>query len=72
MYQRIMQGPVEREENKLIPDLNKREIFAIIPIIILIVWIGVHPNTFLKKSEASINKVIEKVETAKKNMLIVN
>ncbi len=26
MYQRVMLGPVEKEENKLVPDLNKREI----------------------------------------------
>lgn len=72
MYQRLMQGPIEKEENKIIPDLNKREIFAIVPIIIFIVWIGVYPNTFLKKSDAAIQKVIEKVETAKKNMLLIN
>lgn len=69
MYQRVMLGPVENEANRNVPDLNKREIISIIPILLFIVWIGVHPNTFLSKSEASVKKVIENVEAAKKNIL---
>jgi NADH-quinone oxidoreductase subunit M len=68
MYQRVMLGPVEKEENKIVPDLNKREIISIIPILIFIVWIGVHPDTFLKKSESSIRKTIEFVRESKKNV----
>ena len=69
MYQRIMLGPLEKDENKIVPDLNKREIFSIIPILIFIVWIGVHPNTFLSKSEKSIRKTVEYIENAKRNIL---
>lgn len=69
MYQRVMLGPITKEENKTIPDLNFREIFASSLLLIFIVWIGVYPNTFLSKSEASVKKVIENVETARKNLL---
>jgi len=69
MYQRVMLGPVENEANRNVPDLNKREIISIIPILLFIVWIGVYPNTFLSKSEASVKRVIENVEAAKKNIL---
>jgi NADH-quinone oxidoreductase subunit M len=69
MYQRLMQGPIEHDVNKGIADLNKREIMTIIPIILFIVWIGVQPNTFLKKSDLAIKKIIENVENAKKNVL---
>jgi NADH-quinone oxidoreductase subunit M len=69
MYQRIMLGPLEKDENKTVPDLNKREIFSIIPILLFIVWIGVHPNTFLSKSEKSIKKTVEYIENAKRNIL---
>jgi NADH-quinone oxidoreductase subunit M len=64
-----MLGPVDKEENKTVPDLNKREIISIIPILIMIVWIGVHPNTFLHKSEASVKKVIEFIDLSKKSVL---
>jgi NADH-quinone oxidoreductase subunit M len=69
MYQRIMLGPLEKDENKTVPDLNKREIFSIVPILIFIVWIGVHPNTFLSKSEKSIKKTVLYIENAKRNIL---
>ncbi len=69
MYQRVLLGPITKEENKTIPDLNFREIFASSLLLIFIVWIGVYPNTFLSKSESSVKKLIENVETAKKNLL---
>lgn len=69
MYQRVMLGPITKEENKTISDLNFREIFASSLLLVFIIWIGVYPNTFLSKSEASVKKLIENVETAKKNLL---
>ena len=69
MYQRVLLGPLDKDENKSISDLNLRETIASSLIIVFIVWIGVYPNTFLSKSEASMKKVIENVETAKRNLL---
>jgi NADH-quinone oxidoreductase subunit M len=69
LYQRVMLGPIEKTENQNVADLNKREIISIIPILLFIVWIGVYPNTFLQKSEASVRKIIENVEAVRKNVL---
>ncbi len=69
MYQRVLLGPITNEENKNILDLNFREIFASSLLLLFIVWIGVYPNTFLSKSEASVKKLIERVETTKTNLL---
>src|SRR5690625_3559931 len=40
LYKRLMLGPMTKEENKCLTDLNKREIGLLIPIILLIVWNG--------------------------------
>jgi len=69
MYQRVLLGPITKEENKLIPDLNFREIFASALLIIFIVWIGVYPNTFLSKSEASVKKLIENIQNTRNNLI---
>lgn len=69
MYQRVMLGPITNEENKTIPDLNIKEIISAALILIFIVWIGVYPNAFLSKSEASVKKLIENVQAAKQNLL---
>jgi len=35
-------------------DLNKREVLLLIPLVVLIFWMGVYSNTFLDKSRASL------------------
>ncbi len=72
MFQRVMLGPIDKEENKNLPDLNKREIFSFIPIIIFIVWIGVHPNTFLSKTESSVKKIVQNFQNASRSMDLQN
>jgi len=65
LYQRLMLGPVEQEVNKKIPDLSRRELAVILPIILFVVWIGVYPGTFLRKSESSIQKVVQQIDAVK-------
>jgi NADH-quinone oxidoreductase subunit M len=65
MFQRVFLGPLDKEENKVIPDLNIREIVASSLLILFVVWIGVHPNTFLSKSEASVVKLQQNIQTIK-------
>ena len=61
MYKRVVFGKVTNPKLEGLSDLNKREIFVLIPVLIFIVWIGVHPGTFLKVSEKSSDKIIEQV-----------
>jgi len=65
LYQRVMLGPLEKEENKNVKDINKFEISYMLPVLLFIVWIGVQPNTFLRISEASVKKIILNYEKAK-------
>lgn len=65
LYQRVMLGPVEHEENKNLKDVNKNELLTLIPILVFIVWIGVQPNTFLKVTENSVKQIITGFEEAK-------
>ncbi len=61
MYQRVVFGEVKNPKLATLTDMNSREIFVMIPIIIFIVWIGIYPSTFLNVSEKSSAKVIERV-----------
>ena len=61
MFQRVMFGTPDNT-NASLPDLKPREIVVLLPILLFIVWIGVHPNTFLKPMEASVGVVAEKVK----------
>ena len=58
MVQRVFWGPVDITANYALPDISLREIFVVGPLMVLIVWIGIHPNTFLGPMEASVRLLL--------------
>ncbi len=55
MFQRVMFGPVTKEENKNLKDLTVREISLMVPIVLLFFVMGLFPNYFLNKMHASVD-----------------
>lgn len=49
MYERVFFGKVTKKTNSSIKDLSARELLALIPLIVLMVWIGLFPGYFLNK-----------------------
>lgn len=58
MFQRVMFGALDNPKNQALKDLSPREIVVLIPIVILIVWIGVYPKPFLSRMEKSVTHVL--------------
>ena len=58
MIQLTIWGPITKEENKNLSDLSFREIAALVPLCVLMLWIGVAPNTFLQPSRQSLETVL--------------
>ncbi len=71
MYQRIIFGKVTNPENQHLPDLSKREIFVLAPIIVFIVWIGVYPGTFLNLSATKTKQIVTVVQQYSKQAIQV-
>ncbi len=46
-YQKVFWGKITNKANEELKDLSPREIIVMIPILIMIVWIGVYPKPFL-------------------------
>ncbi|MDI6802030.1 MAG: NADH-quinone oxidoreductase subunit M [Thermodesulfovibrionales bacterium] len=46
------------------PDMDIREILTLVPLIVLVLWIGIYPNTFLSFMDASVQNLINRVNTA--------
>jgi NADH-quinone oxidoreductase subunit M len=61
MYQRVMFGPLDKPENKKLKDLSFREYVVLIPILFFIVMIGVYPQPFLNKTEATVQHLITQI-----------
>lgn len=51
MFQRVMFGPLDKKENKLLNDINLREFAVLLPLVVFIIWIGVRPLHFTRYSE---------------------
>ncbi len=59
MFQKLFLGPVTKDENRELKDLNRREILTLLPLLILIFWIGLYPKPFF----AIIGPAVEKLVT---------
>ncbi len=59
LYQRMVFGEITHEENRRLTDLSRREIALMVPILVLMFWIGVYPQTFLRKMDASSAHLLE-------------
>jgi NADH-quinone oxidoreductase subunit M len=54
MIQRVFFGEITNEKNKKLVDLSWREIGLMIPLLILMVYMGVYPKPFLNKSKETV------------------
>jgi NADH-quinone oxidoreductase subunit M len=66
MFQRVMQGPIKNEKILSFKDMNKREIAYLVPIIIMMFWMGVYPQTFLRKMDTSVNHLLNRIHNREK------
>jgi NADH-quinone oxidoreductase subunit M len=60
MYQRTMTGPVADSVARM-PDLRGREVFAIAPVLAIIIALGLFPNTLLDIINPSIDQTMSVV-----------
>ncbi|RFP65731.1 NADH-quinone oxidoreductase subunit M [Hymenobacter lapidiphilus] len=60
MFQRVMLGP-DSTHSATFTDLTGSELAVLVPLIVLVFWIGMFPNTFLHLSEGSVMSILGQV-----------
>ncbi|NWG15577.1 MAG: NADH-quinone oxidoreductase subunit M [Chloroflexi bacterium] len=70
MFQKVFMGEVDKEENKNLPALHWQELAVLIPIVIVIFWIGLQPGTFFGAMDASVNQLVTQVTSAASNVVM--
>jgi NADH-quinone oxidoreductase subunit M len=63
MLQRVIFGEITRKENERLDDLDWREKFALAPLVVVAIVMGVAPMYFLRNTEKSVNSVREIVQS---------
>ncbi|MFH0881439.1 MAG: NADH-quinone oxidoreductase subunit M [bacterium] len=61
MVRRVFFGPITHDENKQLRDLRPVEWASLLPLLVFIFWIGVHPMTFMGKFAVSIEHFLSQV-----------
>ena len=61
LYQRTMFGTLDNPKNKVLKDLNFRELMTLVPLIIWAFWIGLYPRPFFEILEKPVEKIVQRV-----------
>jgi NADH-quinone oxidoreductase subunit M len=66
MVKRVFWGPANPDPESgtahLHSDLGLREVAVLLPLVVLIFWMGIHPQTFLAQSEAQVGRALAQAQ----------
>lgn len=64
LYRRVVFGRITRDDLRSLLDLSPREFAVFAPLILLTLWMGVYPSSFLNFFEASVTALVQRHEAA--------
>ena len=64
MFQKMFLGPVDKDENRSLKDLNWREIATLVPLLVFIFWIGLYPKPFFDLMAPAVEKLVAVLQSA--------
>jgi NADH-quinone oxidoreductase subunit M len=64
LYRKVVFGQMTKESLKSISDMNAREIAVFAPLIVLVFWMGIYPNTFLEPLRKPVERLLEQTTIA--------
>jgi NADH-quinone oxidoreductase subunit M len=64
MFQKLFLGPLDKEENMSLKDLNLREVITLVPLLVFIFWIGLYPRPFFDLMAPAVDKLAAALQVA--------
>ena len=65
LYRRVVFGVITKDDVRAMLDLNWREVVVFVPMIAVVLWMGIYPDTFLRAMQPTIGNLIESVQSAR-------
>ncbi|HEX7152995.1 MAG TPA: NADH-quinone oxidoreductase subunit M [Thermoanaerobaculia bacterium] len=62
LYQRVFWGPLDNPKNAGLADVNFRELATLVPLVILMIWIGIFPKIFFDTIAEPVDYIVRKVD----------
>jgi NADH-quinone oxidoreductase subunit M len=64
MYQKVFLGPAKEPGEHPLKDLNVREIITLVPLLVLIFWIGLYPRPFFNLMAPTVEQLVATLHAA--------
>jgi NADH-quinone oxidoreductase subunit M len=64
LYARVIYGKAAGDDALTMPDLNKRESAMFVPIVAVVFWMGIYPESFLKPMRRDVGTIVARIERA--------
>ena len=72
MLQRVALGEPATKAASLLPDLTRRELATVIPLAILVFWIGLYPGPLMEMMDASVTQLLEQTKGIQSTVIALN
>jgi NADH-quinone oxidoreductase subunit M len=70
MVQKIWFNAPDKPENQELPDLSRRELAVLLPMVAIMIWMGVYPKPFLDRTERSVEDLLDDVRRSRDRMAL--
>jgi NADH-quinone oxidoreductase subunit M len=72
LYRRVILGALTKDSLKRIGDLTPREVAVFAPLVVLVLWMGIYPSTFLDMMHVSVDNLVNRLDIARAGLEAVN
>jgi NADH-quinone oxidoreductase subunit M len=58
VYKKTFFGPITNEANKTLKDLNAKETWSLVPLVLIVIWLGIYPKPVLEPIDNSVKAML--------------